>query len=516
MKLLKKFISDYPAVIAFLSGILVFIAVLEIQFLLTWICFALFFGIIQDKNFKEAPRLGFCLGLGMSLCGFFWMIPGAAQFTGSSYLYGFLVFVICSILLSCYWALISLGVVSLKLKLSSFWWSCLANGILVACIFIIGEYLLNLFVYDMPWFSFYSGYGLMNNLYAIQLATYFGLPVLSFPVIFINYITATIIQEKRYTGLVVPVCCVAGYLLVGYYILTDYERTYKASKAIKIAILSENTPPDIKWDDANGNILVKRLLDLDHEALRLKPDLALWSESAVPWTYQPDDDLVQELLKITSPAAITHILGINTASTENIVLNSAYCLLPDNTVAGRYDKRVLLKFIEKPSNGLIIPFLSSEGFYVKDGQKAVPLNTPFGKAGIFICNEATVSSSAADMVRNGAQYLLNLSNDGWFRDSFIVGLHFFNARLRAVETRKDVVVNSNNGISGLIKSSGRIEVAEQSEMPVAKVVSVRPNNYSMEHYNPMRLIYICLLLVVPIILLKLINPQFLLTKSNFL
>lgn len=513
---MKKIISDHPAVTAFLSGILVFIAILKIQFLLTWICFVLFFKMLQNKTFKEALSLGFYLGLGISLCGFFWMIPGAVQFTGSSYLYGFLVFVICSLLLSCYWALISLSVVSLNLKLSTFWWSCLANGILVACIFIIGEYLLNLVVYDMPWFAFYSGYGLMNNLYAIQPAAYFGLPILSFPVIFVNYITATIVQEKRYTGLVLPVCCVAGYLLAGYYILADYERTYKASKAIKIAILSENTPPEIKWDEANGNILVKRLLDLDYEALRLKPDLALWSESAIPWTYRPDDDLVQELLKITSPASVTHILGINTASTDNVVLNSAYCLLPDNTVAGRYDKRVLLKLIEKPLKGLIIPFLSSEGFYVKDGQKAVPLNTPFGKAGIFICNEATVSSSAADMVRNGAQYLLNLSNDGWFRDSFIVGLHFFNARLRAVETRKDVVVNSNNGISGLIKSSGRIEVAEQSEMPVAKVVSVRPNNYSMEHYNPMLLIYICLLFIVPVTLLKLINLQFLLIKLNSL
>jgi apolipoprotein N-acyltransferase len=51
---------------------------------------------------------------------------------------------------------------------------------------------------------------------------------------------------------------------------------------------------------------------------------------------------------------------------------------------------------------------------------------------------------------------LNLSNDGWFSDTYLAASHFYNARLRAVETRKDLAINSNNGRSGLINASGHI------------------------------------------------------------
>ena len=96
--------------------------------------------------------------------------------------------------------------------------------------------------------------------------------------------------------------------------------------------------------------------------------------------------------------------------------------------------------------------MSSVGFIIKPGEKYdVPVQTPFGKAGIIVCNEATVPAAASGMANEGAQFLFNLSNDGWFNDTYITDLHFINARIRAVETRKDICINSNNGFSGLVK-----------------------------------------------------------------
>jgi apolipoprotein N-acyltransferase len=139
-----------------------------------------------------------------------------------------------------------------------------------------------------------------------------------------------------------------------------------------------------------------------------------------------------------------------------VVCNSDFCLLPGGKQAGRYDKKTPLLFIEQPWRGWQLPFFSANGYSVLSGKNNLPLNTPYGKAGILICNESALTEAAVATVKQGAQFLLNLSNDGWFKDTYLAACHFYNARLRAVETRKDLAINSNNGRSGLVSASGRI------------------------------------------------------------
>jgi apolipoprotein N-acyltransferase len=159
---------------------------------------------------------------------------------------------------------------------------------------------------------------------------------------------------------------------------------------------------------------------------------------------------------------------MNTAISDDVVGNSAYCLLPGGKLAGRYDKTTPLLFIEQPWQGILLPFFSANGYSVQPGNNHSPLPTPYGKAGILICNESVLPQAAAGMVQHGAQFLLNLSNDGWFRDTYLVNSHFYNARLRAVETRKDLAINSNNGRCGLVSASGRIDDGS--------LVTIRPND----------------------------------------
>jgi apolipoprotein N-acyltransferase len=236
----------------------------------------------------------------------------------------------------------------------------------------------------------------------------------------------------------------------------------------KLSVLQQNIPPEIQWDQANGNALVQQLLQQERACTAQHPDMILWSESAIPWTYSPNDDLLQELLHNSDPAHISHILGMNTAVEEDVVGNSAYCLLPGGKLAGRYDKVTPLLFIEQTWHGLLLPFFSANGYSVLPGNNNLPLSTPHGKAGILICNESALPAAAAATVKHGAQFLLNLSNDGWFRHTYLVSSHFYNARLRAVETRKDMAINSNNGRCGLVSASGRINDAD--------LVTLHPND----------------------------------------
>lgn len=81
-----------------------------------------------------------------------------------------------------------------------------------------------------------------------------------------------------------------------------------------------------------------------------------------------------------------------------------------------------------------------------------------------ICNETNITNVSDALVTQGAQFLVALSNDGWFRKSELIKkFHFIQARLRAVEQRKDFVVNANCGYSGKINANGTIEIQEYSD-----------------------------------------------------
>ena len=499
-----------------LSGVLTSIAVLYTNCVLGWFCFAPLFMVLPGQTTKQAFKTGCLFGLTVSAIGFYWMIPAAERFTGNSVFYGIGVFLLSALFMSLYYGLVNfcLRLLLLPGKKTGI---VILNSFLTACLYCIFESLLMFISAGFPWFDYHSGYALIANLYAIQPAALFGVHVLTFIIILINFLIASFINKKQWLKLWIPAALVTVYFFTGYCILQIFDDHLPPGKTIRVAILSENISPEVKWDNTTGNQLVQRLLDMNRTAVMLKPDIALWSESAIPWTYQPNDDLVKEVLKITEPAQITHIMGINTAVADNVVYNSAYCMLPNGKVAGRYDKQYLLSLIEKPIGGEVIPFFSSNGFFAKTGQYGEPLNTPFGKAGIMICNESAVPSAAFNPVKKGAEFLLNMSNDGWFDDTYIVGLHFYNARLRAVETRKDIAINSNDGISGLVQASGRIVAAQQSVNAYVNSVIIHPNRLNtLALFCPLLFVYCCGLLLPGLTIYQVCSKNGLKKKGNLI
>ena len=498
--------------LAIASGILTYAAICNINFIFSWVCYIPFFILIYNKRKKEVFKIALVFGFTFSCLAFFWMIPGAERFTGYNMLYGLGVFLISAVFYSLFCGALLWCFSALK-KTDNNLVSIITNSILAGSLFCVAEALLMLVSTGLPWFDVHSGNGLAENLYAIQPASVFGIHIMSFIVVTVNYQLAMITIKKLWRRLFIPIIVIAVYLFAGFILLQKFDSSLHANKSFNVAILAENTPPDITWDDNTGNFLVQKLLYLNRLAVTMKPDLALWSESAIPWTYTKDDDLVKEVFKITDPVRITHILGINTAYKENEVFNSAYCILPGGNVTGHYDKQYLLSFIEKPFNGWLMPFFSSKGFSaLNDTAYNKPLSTPFGRAGFLICNEAAVPAAAANQVRQGAQFLFNMSNDGWFNDTYIVNLHFYYARLRAVESRKDIAINSNNGLSGLIKASGDIEEQEKGTEPFVKMVKIQPNNYkTIASSYPQIFTYFCLLCIAIICIPSLIKTR---TKND--
>ncbi|RCH55894.1 apolipoprotein N-acyltransferase [Mucilaginibacter hurinus] len=479
-----------------ISGLITAYAITQVNFILTWVCFVPLFMVLIKQSPKQSATSGLLFGLTISLTCFYWMVPGAVRFTGSSIIYGLLVYIVCSAILSGYFTLLAWCFGRLKKTLVNHTAAVLLNGLLAGCVFVVFESILMLCSSRMPWFEFHSGMALANNLIAIQPAEYFGIHILSFTVISVNYLIAGFILAEHWKKLWIPALVSGLYLLAGFVIMQAYTGPVKAHK-VKVAILAQNLPPETKWNDDTGNALVQNMLQLNTTATGMNPDIALWSESAVPWTYRSDDDLVNEILRISKPAGVTHILGINSEGGKSTVYNSVYSLTPSGSIAGRFDKQFLLAFIEQPFAGILFPFLSNAGDEVKPGEGSRTVNTPKGKAGIIVCNEATVSTASYDAVKQGAGFILNLSNDGWFSNSYLVDLHFYHVRLRAVETRRDIVLNSNDGYSGMVNYRGEIIAKRKSTDSFVDSAMITPRRgITVVADKPMLFVYLCAIGIV--------------------
>jgi apolipoprotein N-acyltransferase len=476
----------------FVSGLCLYLALSHVASMLVWVAVVpLFLVTPDDGGWMDRRRFlpGFVAGATLSVFAFAWMIPGARAFTGAFMAYGIVLFVLCVLVFA-----FGCGVLS----------ACCPPRLTIP-VWVLAETLLQLAAEKMPWFLLHIGSALASDLYAIQPVSVIGVTGVSFVVISVNYLVALAIRRRSWRYGLAPLLVVGCYMGWGWRLLPADAGGQGAGgqgASFPLAILTEQIPPEVAWDSSNGNGRVQQLLQQEDRCIAGHPRMILWAESGIPWTYSPDDDLVGEVLRRSRAQSIVHIIGMNTrvagggVVSGRVVRNSAYCLLPNGRVAGRYDKTTPLLFIEQPEFGLSFPFFSPDGYSVEPGDSDRPLVTPYGKAGVLICNESTLPGAAASRVRQGAQFLLNLGNDGWFRDTWLVEQHFYNARLRAVETRKDMVVNSNCGWSGCIHASGRIDTA-------GFLFTVFPNDkLTIAVRYPLIPVYICLLFILATIIIN--------------
>ena len=83
---------------------------------------------------------------------------------------------------------------------------------------------------------------------------------------------------------------------------------------------------------------------------------------------------------------------------------------------------------------------------------------PLGNArtGVFICFESAFPAIARHFVQDGADVLVNISNDGYLGETPVMRQHLANAIFRAVENDRDLIRVTNSGISAYISSDGLV------------------------------------------------------------
>ncbi|WP_188502560.1 apolipoprotein N-acyltransferase [Pontibacter amylolyticus] len=480
---LRIFSVNYSYTAVIISAMLTSISLILVNYVIAWFALIfLFLSIFNVVRVRQAIYIGAVFGAVSAGILNYWMVPAIARYAQSSLTLGIGCWLLSMLAISSLYALQFAAFAKVRFSNSSLVAVCF-NAFLMASFWVIFEWMRATLFAGMPWLSYSIGISQAGSLFMAQPAAAGSVYMLSFLLVLVNYTFGHAIHSGERRWLLSPVLILATQFIAGVWLYYNFAHQADTSGHPKIstALVLASLPPETVWNERNGNALVERLLSLNREAVVDSPDLILWSETVIPWTYSADDDFVKEVSKATSGQNAHFLLGMSTAvaQTSNAVFNSAYFFNPTGDVLDRHDKNELLTLIERPlfnDNGnVILPFLAGTGLVVQQGAGQQAIKTPWGRAGVLLCNESAVPALTNRLASDQVSFLINLGNDGWFSDSFITKQHFYNGRLRAIEARKDLVINNNRGISGLIRASGAIGARYQTEQSSVQRVEIYPN-----------------------------------------
>ena len=128
---------------------------------------------------------------------------------------------------------------------------------------------------------------------------------------------------------------------------------------------------------------------------------------------------------------------------------------------GRYDKIHLVPWGEYVPFKHVFAFAEklTEGVGDMDpGHERTVLRTGGHAYGVFICYESIFGDEVREFVENGAEVLVNISDDGWYGDTGAPWQHLNMARMRAIENDRYLVRSTNTGITTVIDPQGRVGV----------------------------------------------------------
>lgn len=192
------------------------------------------------------------------------------------------------------------------------------------------------------------------------------------------------------------------------------------------------------------------------------PHLIVWPEYALDSYPKSDRGQYHALSQIAARARAGLIFGApRGAEREGAgvrLYNSAYFMSQDGTLDGFYDKIRLLPFAEY-TPALAAPLLPDreQDIFAAGSRPGVIDTGRAERPGILICYEALFPRLARKTVAAGADYLVNIANDGWLGlgESPAPHQYFSMLPFRAIENRVFVARASTTGISGILDPAGR-------------------------------------------------------------
>jgi apolipoprotein N-acyltransferase len=228
----------------------------------------------------------------------------------------------------------------------------------------------------------------------------------------------------------------------------------KVEDTLKVVLVQPGTPQTLLFDRSDEETNFKNLLALSEEALAERTDLLVWPEGALA-SLTPEHS--EAIAKLVTKHKVTLVACADTRDVRNDY-NSALLIGPDGAIADVYHKRRLVIFGEyvppwlsmfkwvTPIDGAFTAGKDAVQFYMTD----LDVQTS-----VLVCFEDTFPQEAREHVTVDTDFLLNLSDDGWFGDGAEPWQHAANAAFRAVENDVPIVRCTCTGLTCWFDACGR-------------------------------------------------------------
>jgi apolipoprotein N-acyltransferase len=309
----------------------------------------------------------------------------------------------------------------------------------------------------------------------IQVAAYAGVYGVSFLAVWfaVSVLCAAAVLLRRSpipkswsADVLLPLLAIVGVVTVGFSRVT---RPSDTSASLKVALVQPSIPQQWVWEPEESAKRFQQLLQLSETALTNKPDLLVWPEAAVPGLVRLDTNINQAVTSLVRRHKVWLVLGADDAvPRENASdpfkfdsFNSSFLINPEGEFAAAYRKRRLVIFGEYIPLVRWLPFLerwTGMGSFTP-GTGPVTFVAPDLqlKTSVLICFEDVFPHLVREYVEDDTDFLLNLTNNGWFGESAAQWQHAANAVFRAVENGLPLVRCANNGLTCWVDARGRMK-----------------------------------------------------------
>jgi apolipoprotein N-acyltransferase len=388
----------------------------------------------------------------------------------------------------------------------------------------------NLSFLALPWA--FLGHSQHQYPLIIQIASFTGAYGISFLVVMVNSaIAATIFSlssrlEMRRTA--IPMMLATG-LFTGLTLSYGQIALMRpiARRTIKTSVLQGNIDREMKANPKkNAKFIVQKYADLTKQAAQDQPTLIVWPEAATPGLLLKNLRLLDKTMTLIREVNAHFIIGSSEYpkfikgsffKPENIG-NTALFFSPKGKFLGQYLKIHLVPFGEYiPFEGtvpwphFIVP--EEKKTYEIPGKEFTLFRLEGAKFGVLICWEIVFPELFRQFVKNGANFMLNITNEGWFGETAAPYQLAAVSVFRAVENRVSLARAANTGISCFIDPFGRITGRVQNnnkdifvEGYLTQEIRLTQEKTLYTQYGDI-FVYVCLILAAVIIALSLFRTK---------
>jgi len=351
-----------------------------------------------------------------------------------------------------------------------------------------------------------------NNIYFIQILSIIG--TYSFNLICISLFTAPALFFLRKSRIEVMVFFIfilisVGFLIFGNIKNNNFNSLESVKNSYTIKAISPNISLNRFYSKQDELKIINELIELSAPT-KIEPTIFLWPEGIIPDSYLREMSVYKNLFADNFGEDDLIIMGLNSIETKNdkfFLFNSMAIFNNKLDLIANYNKVNLVPFGEFiPFEGLFswigLKTVTNSYQSFASGKTRIPFNVKSNKIDLnllpLICYEIIYSGKLSR--DNNFDYIINISEDGWFGNSIGPKQHFSHSIFRSIESGKYIIRSANNGISAIINPIGIVEQEVESgltgyvELSKTKIVKSTPFMlYGNKIFLMLILIYIFLI-----------------------